>query len=227
MIKRLFDICIAALLVAICAPVIFCAAIGIWLSSPGPVLYRAQRVGRHGKIFDMLKLRTMHITAAEGSRITAPGDQRVFQFGRFIRNLKIDELPQFLNILCGDMSLVGPRAEDPLIVEQHYSEWMMETLHVAPGVTSPGAIYGYIMSETLLSPHEPEASYVEHMLQPKLALERAYLDRANLLSDIHYILLTARSIIGQVVGHPVALPSADIKAARHWAPQGPYPIVRI
>lgn len=223
MVKRLFDIAVAAILLLLSAPLLAVAALGILLSSPGPLLYRARRAGRNGVPFEMLKLRTMHVGTAGASAITAPGDARVFAFGGLIRNLKIDELPQFWNILTGDLSLVGPRAEDPAIVARDYNDWMKETLRVAPGITSPGAIYNYLMADVLLDPADPEGSYVGRMLTPKLALERAYIDRAGFFSDIHYVVLTAWAIVGQALGRPATLPAADINAARCWAPDGPYP----
>jgi lipopolysaccharide/colanic/teichoic acid biosynthesis glycosyltransferase len=222
MVKRLFDIAVAAILLLFSAPLLAAAALGILLSSPGPLLYRARRAGRNGVPFEMLKLRTMHVGTAGASAITAPGDARVFAFGGLIRNLKIDELPQFWNILTGDLSLVGPRAEDPAIVARDYNDWMKETLRVAPGVTSPGAIYNYLMADVLLDPANPEGSYVERMLTPKLALERAYIDRAGFFSDMHYVILTAWAIVGQALGRPATLPAIDIDAARRWAPDGPY-----
>ena len=224
--KRLFDVPVAALLLLLCSPVLVIAALGIWLTSPGPLLYRARRTGRHGTEFYMFKLRTMHVETASASAITAPGDTRIFPFGRVIREFKIDELPQFWNILIGDMSLVGPRAEDPMIVSLHYSDWMIETLSVAPGLTSPGAIYGYMVSDTFLDPNDPESSYVARLLRPKLALERAYIERANFVQDICYIILTIWAIIGRAFGRQTLLPQADIEAAKKWAPEGFYPSSR-
>lgn len=218
MIKRLFDIVVAALALLVAAPFIVVAAIGIMLTSPGPIFYRARRAGRDGALFTMYKLRTMHVAQNEASSITSPGDSRIFPFGNLIRRLKIDELPQFWNILNGNMSFVGPRPEAPDIVEKHYSDWMHETLQIRPGVTSPGAIYNYLMADTLLEDSDPEGSYVRNLLPPKLALERAYLERANFFSDLTYIVLTAWAIMAHVLGRDVRLPEADIKNARRWAP---------
>ena len=224
MIKRLFDIAVAAFALILTAPFFMAAAIGIKFTSPGPIFFRAQRVGRNGVQFTMYKLRTMHVAHDNNaSSITAPGDSRVFPIGNLIRKLKIDELPQFWNILNGDMSLVGPRPEAPNIVEQHYRDWMHETLLIRPGVTSPGAIYNYLMADTLLDHNDPEGSYARNVLPPKLALERAYLERASFLSDLGYVILTAWSIMANVLGYASQLPKADITNARRWAPQGPYP----
>ena len=224
MTKRLFDIAVATLALLFATPFLAVAAIGIILASPGPIVYRAQRVGRHGAVFTMYKLRTMHLAQTEASSITSPGDNRIFPFGNLIRRLKIDELPQFWNILNGNMSWVGPRPEAPDIVDKHYTDWMRETLRTRPGVTSPGAIYNYLMVVTLLDENDPEGSYACKMLPPKLALERAYLERASFFGDLTYVLLTAWAIVAHVLGRDVRLPEIDITNARRWAPKGPYPI---
>lgn len=218
MAKRLFDIAFALIALVVSAPLILFGVIGIKISSPGSVIFPARRVGKRGAIFTMYKLRTMHITRNEGSSITAPGDGRIFVFGEILRGLKIDELPQFWNILRGDMSIVGPRAEAVEMVEDHFTGWMRETLEVAPGATSPGAIYNYIMSEKLLDPNDPEGSYVRHMLIPKLALERAYIERINVISDLYYIVLTIKAIAGNALGRKVRLPTKLMRLASKWAP---------
>ncbi|PRX28362.1 Sugar transferase involved in LPS biosynthesis (colanic, teichoic acid) [Meinhardsimonia xiamenensis] len=223
MAKRLFDIALATLALLLSAPFVAVAALGILLSSPGPVFYRARRVGRGGSVFTMYKLRTMHVTQDGTSAITAPGDVRIFPFGNLIRRLKIDELPQFWNILNGDMSVVGPRPEAPEIVDKIYTDWMRETLRVRPGITSPGAIYNYLMAEVLLDDTDPEGTYARNLLPPKLALERAYLERATFFSDLVYIALTGWAIIAHVLRRDVRLPEVDITNAHRWAPQGPYP----
>ena len=223
MIKRLFDLAAAALALLVALPLIMVAAIGIRLSSSGPVFYRASRVGRNGAIFTMYKLRTMHVTSEGAGSITSPNDDRIFPFGNLMRMLKIDELPQFWNILNGDMSMVGPRPEAPDIVENYYADWMYETLRTRPGVTSPGAIYNYLMSDSLVDDNDPEGSYALKLLPPKLALERAYLERAHFLSDMGYVVLTAWAIVAHLLGREVRLPETDISTAHLWVPQGPYP----
>lgn len=227
MTKRLFDIAVAGLALLVFAPFIAIAAVGIKLTSPGPLFYRARRVGRNGAVFTMYKLRTMHVSQNQVSSITSPGDNRIFPFGNLVRQVKVDELPQFWNILIGTMSLVGPRPEAPDIVDKHYTDWMRETLRVRPGVTSPGAIYNYLMAHSLIDDADPEGSYARNLLPPKLALERAYLERASVLRDIGYILLTAWAIVAHVLRREVHLPRADVEGARRWAPQGPYPITRL
>lgn len=222
-VKRIVDVSVAMIAFFVVFPILLVAALGIKIASPGPVFYKARRLGKGGKSFLMLKFRTMHVNSDSASAITAPGDSRVFGFGVWLRRLKIDELPQFWNILIGDMSLVGPRPEDPKIAERYYESWMNETLLVAPGVTGPGSVYGYIYGEVLLDDSDPEGSYARNLLPPKLALERAYMERAGLVSDLGYILLTAWAIIMDMLGRDVQLPRNDVEAALHWAPQGPYP----
>lgn len=221
--KRLFDILFAVGALVVSAPLLVVAALGVRATSPGPVLYRAHRVGRGGQVFAMHKFRTMHTGTAEQSAITAPGDTRIYPFGALLRRLKIDELPQFWDILCGHMSVVGPRPEDPQIVARDYSDWMRATLADRPGVTSPGAVYGYLYGEALLDPADPEGSYRDALLPPKLALERAYLERANVVRDLGWIWRTLAAVLAHARGRTIPLPAAEIEAARQWAPQGPYP----
>lgn len=221
-IKRTVDMFVALIALLVVLPILPLIAVGIKITSPGPVFYKARRIGKCGRPFYMLKFRTMHVNSDRKSAITSPGDSRVFGFGVWLRRLKLDELPQFWNILTGDMSVVGPRPEDPKIVDRDYNTWMRETLLVAPGVTGPGSVYGYIFGDALVDMSDPEGSYARNLLPPKLALERAYLDRANLANDLGYILLTLWAIIAHMLGRDVNLPQADIEAAHRWAPQGPY-----
>jgi len=226
LVKRIVDGSVALSALFVLSPVLAIAALGIKMASPGPIFYRARRIGKGGTIFSMLKFRTMHVNSDQASAITAPGDLRIFGFGLWLRCLKIDELPQFWNILIGDMSLVGPRPEDPMIVERDYTEWMRETLLVAPGVTGPGSVYGYLYGEALLDTADPEGSYARHLLPPKLALERAYMERASVLGDLDYVMLTAAAILATVLGRQLPLPPEGAPRARRWAPEGPFPKVR-
>lgn len=215
--KRAFDLAVSLALLTVLFPVIAAAAIGIRLSSPGPVFYRAVRVGKDGRPFEMMKLRTMH-QAGGGSVITSKADPRVFRLGAVLRRLKIDEFPQFWNVVTGDMSIVGPRPEDPKIVQNYYSDWMLETLGVRPGITSMGSIYYYSQGEQLIDDDDPEGSYVERALPAKLAVERAYMERATPLSDIWCVILTAASVVAAATGRPLRASERDLKGAEKWAP---------
>jgi len=214
--KRAFDIAVSASVLLALSPLLALTALGIRLSSPGPVFYPARRVGRGGAVFRMLKFRSMHMGQG-GAVITGPNDARVFPFGRVIRAAKLDELPQFWNVLTGEMSIVGPRPEDPKIVETAYTPWMRETLEVRPGITGPGSILYYSYGEALLDPDDPEGSYVARLLPPKLAVERAYMDRATVGLDAIYAVRTLVAILGVVAGRPVRPLERDVDAARAWA----------
>ena len=203
MFKRGFDVCCSAVALILLAPVMITAAVGIRLSSPGPVLYRAQRAGRGGKPFVMFKLRTMHCRAVAGSSITAANDPRVFTVGRILRALKIDELPQLMNVLIGDMSIVGPRPEALDIVDRYYTPPFRTTLDVRPGLTSPGSICYYTHGEQLLQDGDAEQFYAARLLPAKMALDLDYLQRSSLASDLAVIFETAIVLIQKACGKKV------------------------
>lgn len=174
------------------SPLLAVIAIGIWISDPGPVFYLADRAGLHGVRFQMYKFRTMRIDSASGSRIAATNDPRIFAFGRLLRRLKLDELPQLLNIVRGEMVFVGPRPEDPWIVDHVYTEAEWETLDVLPGLTSPGTLDYFAHAEPLLDRADTEAAYIAGPLQRKLALDRAYAGNASAFRDLRLVLDTIR-----------------------------------
>jgi lipopolysaccharide/colanic/teichoic acid biosynthesis glycosyltransferase len=199
--KRLFDVVCAAIGLLLAAPVLLIAMVGIRLADPGPVLYRARRMGLGGRPFTMYKLRTMLVErGGAGSRVTAANDPRVFRFGRFLRASKIDELPQLLNVLRGEMSFVGPRPEDPDFVLRHYSASERETLSVRPGLAGPGSLYHETHCEWSLGGANPEAAYVEKILPLKLALDLVYVRRRSFRYDLAIIARTLAVIAGKLSG---------------------------
>lgn len=201
MLKRAFDLVASGLGLLAAAPVLALAAAAIRLSSPGPVLYRARRVGRGGRPFVMHKLRTMHHAPQRtGPAITGAADPRVFPVGAFLRKTKIDELPQLLDVLRGEMSIVGPRPEDPEIVAAHYGADGWESLKVRPGLTSPGTLHYYLYSDDVLTGGDPETDYVERLLPAKLARDVEYLRRATFLGDLAVIFRTLAVITLLAVG---------------------------
>ena len=141
MASRPFDLAFATLALIVAAPFLALAAVGIRLSSPGPVLYRARRIGRGGEPFIMYKLRTMHVAPAQVSRITGRDDPRVFPLGRWLRRTKVDELPQLVNVLRGEMAIIGPRPTIPVQVEQ-YTPRQRGRLAVKPGITGWAQVNG-------------------------------------------------------------------------------------
>ena len=191
MVKRLFDI-IASLTALVCfGPVILLAAIGVRLSSKGPAFYCAQRAGVNGEPFTLYKLRTMKIDqGSNASAVTGAADARVFAFGSLLRKTKLDELPQLWNILRGDMSVVGPRPEDMIIVEKHYDEIAMATLAVRPGLSGVSSLYNYTHGEKMLTGENPEQIYAERLLPIKMALETVYIRDASFAYDIWIICRT-------------------------------------
>ena len=216
--KRLIDIVLTLALLIIVFPIMLVATVGIMINSPGPILYHATRLGKGGKSFTMFKFRSMHVAShkSSGAVITVHGDKRIFQFGKILRKTKVDELPQLLNVLLGSMSLVGPRPEDPKIVETYFTDWMKYTLRSRPGITSPGAIFYYGVGEKLIKEDDPEGSYARVLLPPKMAIERAYLERATWLSDLVCIAHTALAVLGAMINRPVLPLARDRKAALKW-----------
>ncbi len=183
MAKRAFDVFLSAVGLLPLSPVFLVIAIAIRLDSPGPVFYRATRVGRDGKLFKLYKFRTMVADADKiGPGITTAGDPRVTRVGRFLRRTKLDEFPQLINVLKGEMSLVGPRPEDPRYVALYTPE-QREVLRVRPGITSPASLR-FRYEEGLLEGKNWEEYYIEEILPTKLAIDLEYVHTYNLLHDL-------------------------------------------
>ena len=201
MVKRLFDIIASLFALTVLAPVFLAAAIGIRLSSRGPILFRTERAGRNGEPFVMHKFRTMRTEQPAGaSAITAQRDSRVFPWGSLLRQLKIDELPQLFDVLRGKMSVVGPRPEDLRIVRAYYAPEHRQTLTVRPGLASPGSIYNYTHGEGLIGGQDPEGDYLRKLLPVKLALELVYVRHTSLSYDFWIICRTIGVIVQIALG---------------------------
>ena len=139
-------------------------------------------------------------TGTPADPITAWQDSRIFPFGKILRATKIDELPQLINVVKGDMALVGPRPEAPEIVREHYSPDDVSTLQITPGLTSPGTLYYYTHCEPMLQSDSVIEIYVQRLLPLKLALDRVYLKRATIFYDLRVIWRTVTVIVGRVFG---------------------------
>ena len=214
-VKRIIDILLTLNALIVFSPLLILAAIGIKLSSPGPILYGAKRVGQNGKHFTMYKFRTMTVRQSTGaSVITARNDRRIFPFGALLRKLKIDELPQLFNILKGDMSIVGPRPEDVNIVEKYFTAEYRRTLLVKPGLASPGSIYNYTHGEKILGQQETEKLYVEKLLPTKMALELVYTFEASLAYDIQIIFRTFCTVFAIARGRDIFSNPPEIRRAQ-------------
>lgn len=194
MIKRLFDFLVSVLALAVLSPFMLILAIVVVVDSGPPVFYRQARVGRDGKVFRIIKFRTMVTGADASGRLTVRGDSRVTRVGRFLRSSKLDELPQLLNVALGQMSVVGPRPEVPEFVEYYSPADKAIVLSVRPGITDNASIEFRNESELLDTADDPKRCYVEQILPAKLALYREYVNGRSFGKDIMIILKTIRAI---------------------------------
>ncbi len=179
---------------AILSPLWVVIGVMIKVEDGGPVLYKARRVGLRGDIFRLFKFRTMVMNADKiGAAITAQNDPRVTKIGHFLRKTKLDELPQLFNVLKGDMSLVGPRPEDPSYVAL-YTEEQKKILNVRPGITSAASL-AYRHEEQLLSGLDWETTYKTQVMPAKLAIDLEYLSRRTFWADLELIFKTIKSMV--------------------------------
>lgn len=190
-VKRVFDIFCAALGIIGTSPIWLFAVIGIKLSDPGPVFYMAHRIGKDNAEFLMYKFRSMRVDREADEKGFKADANRIFKFGNLIRRLKIDELPQLLNILKGDMSIVGPRPASVDQVEIVRAGINEVASYVKPGLTGPSALYDYIYGDTI----EDETEYEEKVLPTRLKLDVYYVYRRCCLFDIQMIWWTIVCIL--------------------------------
>lgn len=185
LVKRGFDIVCAALGLVLLAPTLLFAAVWVRLDSPGPVLFRQTRVGRFGVPFTIHKFRTMRVEP--GAAITVGEDPRITRSGRFLRQTKLDELPQLWDVLRGVMSLVGPRPELPHYVALYPADLRERVLAVRPGITDPASLAFSHEAELLAAAADPEREYREVILPAKLRLSADYAATASLATDLRLI----------------------------------------
>ena len=195
--KRIFDIVSSSVVLVVLSPVFAAIAVWIKLDSPGPVFYRQVRVGRGNRDFYLYKFRSMRVGADRQGLITVGGnDPRVTRPGHFIRKYKLDEFPQLINVIKGDMSIVGPRPEVRKYVEMYTPE-QMKVLCVRPGLTDPASIRYRNENELLATVEDPERYYREVIMPDKLRLSLEYVHRASFWMDIKFIFGT----LGEIVRH--------------------------
>jgi lipopolysaccharide/colanic/teichoic acid biosynthesis glycosyltransferase len=194
-VKRVLDLLFAAAGLVFTLPLLLVCGVAIRLDSEGPALFRQRRIGKNGHPFQIMKLRTMYReTGGVGPKLTARGDARITRLGRWLRGLKIDELPQLFNVLRGEMSLVGPRPEVPEYVAL-YDDRQREVLAFRPGVTGPASL-AYVNEESMLASQEArEDFYVKTLMVRKLELDLAYCQGISLLGDLRLIILTLGRIL--------------------------------
>jgi lipopolysaccharide/colanic/teichoic acid biosynthesis glycosyltransferase len=194
--KRAFDVVAAGAGIVLAAPLLLLAAVAIKCDSPGPVLFRQERVGRGGRTFRIHKLRTMSDDAVlRGPMLTVGADERITRIGHFLRRTKLDELPQLLDVLRGDMSLVGPRPELPHYVAQYPPALRDRVLALRPGITDPASLALADESRLLQQAADPEREYVEVFLPRKLQVAASYAERATLATDLKVIARTLCLVI--------------------------------
>lgn len=190
MIKRAFDTSVATVGLLVLLPLFIIIAGLIKLDSPGPVFFRQVRIGRRLRPFRIVKFRTMVPEAPRtGGLITVGEDPRITRVGRWLRKTKLDELPQLLNVVKGEMSFVGPRPEVPHYVELFHQDYE-EILQVAPGITDLASLAYRNEAELLGKAADPEMEYVHHILPEKIRLAKEYVHRSSLRFDLRVILMT-------------------------------------
>jgi lipopolysaccharide/colanic/teichoic acid biosynthesis glycosyltransferase len=188
--KRLFDIIFSSLGLLFLGPLLVVVAFIIKLDSPGPVLFLQERIGKNFRPFSIYKFRSMSVDAPQkGPSITVGGDKRVTRVGKFLRRYKIDELPQLINVLRGEMSFVGPRPEVRKYVELFRKDYE-KLLTIRPGITDPASIHFSDEENVLSSSVNWEETYMTKILPEKIRLAEAYVDNHTILTDIRLIVQT-------------------------------------
>ena len=188
--KRVFDVCFSLIGLLLSSPLFLLGAILAKLQSKGPMFYKAKRVGKGGTVFEMYKFRTMVSNADRiGSSLTTYRDTRITRIGRFLRWTKLDELPNLINVIKGEMSLIGPRPEAPVYVK-YYTERQRQVLQVKPGMTGPSQIANRDEEEKLKGRSDAEHYYITELMPKKLDLDLHYVATQSIVSDIRWLLKT-------------------------------------
>jgi lipopolysaccharide/colanic/teichoic acid biosynthesis glycosyltransferase len=211
--KRILDMVGAITGLAILWPLFIILAVLVRLSSPGPVIFRHLRVGQHGRLFEVLKFRTMHATGEQaGPQVTIAGDPRLTPLGRKLRNLKLDELPQLWNVLRGEMSLVGPRPDVPGYADKLTGS-LARVLQLRPGITGPASLFLRDEEALLGTIADPLAYYDEVLFPLKVRIDLAYLEEWTLRKDIAYIIVTIAPFADRWLH---VIPRPDVDGAAPW-----------
>ena len=215
----MLDAVIASLALALLAPVFAIVSIAIKLRNDGPVFYRQARVGKHGCEFQLLKFRSMRVGAdARGAGVTVHGDDRITAIGRTLRRWKLDELPQLVNVLRGEMSLVGPRPELPRFVAT-YQPWMTAVLDYSPGISDVASLAFMDEEEILAAAEDPQRVYVSHILPEKVAISLRYAERSSVVSDLGVLFKTVGTLLSSRLSR-YPLPAGDRGIGSASRPKG-------
>ena len=195
--KRGFDLFNSLLALIVLSPLFLFICVGIKLSSKGPVFYKSERVGLNGKLFTMLKFRSMHVKE-EGTKESRylVNRSRIFKFGSFLRKSKLDELPQLINVFLSDMSVVGPRPYPQVVVDQLYSGKYADVIEVKPGLSCFDSLYDYAHGELFVTNEE---KYAAEVIPVRTELARMYVDKKGIKTDVYIILRTIGMIFDIIV----------------------------
>jgi lipopolysaccharide/colanic/teichoic acid biosynthesis glycosyltransferase len=198
LVRRLLDLALAVPAVIILGPAMLALAAAIRAESAGPAIFRQVRIGRDGEPFTILKFRTMRDdVAADTVRMGGREDPRITRLGGLLRRTRLDELPQLVNVIRGEMTMVGPRAEIPQFVEG-YTAAQREVLSVPPGITGPGQLeYARRFEPLLDGVDDPNRVYVERILGPKLEIDLEYVRHRSLAGDVRILVRTALLVLGR------------------------------
>ena len=210
--QRVIDVTVSLTFLLLLSPVLIAVALAVAIDSAGPVFYCASRCGKGGKLFRMWKFRTMITGADRSGAITGRNDFRITPMGSLLRRTKLDELPQFLNVLLGDMTLVGPRPESPDIVAV-YTPWQRQVLRVKPGVTGRVQLESREESDSIPEGVDPRQHYLDHLMVPKLEMDLAYIKVRTPWSDICILGETALYVLRCLSGKLVRCYPAKVRQA--------------
>ena len=193
--KRVFDVIVSLIMLITLLPVFIILGIAIKIDSKGPVFFRQERITQYGRTFRIFKFRTMVNNAEKlGTQVTVGNDSRITKVGSFIRNCRLDEISQLLNILTGDMTFVGTRPEVKKYVD-YYTKEMMATLLLPAGVTSLASIYYKDEAELLEKSENPDKTYIEEILPEKMEYNLQSIEKFNFMEDIKIMFMTAFAVI--------------------------------
>jgi lipopolysaccharide/colanic/teichoic acid biosynthesis glycosyltransferase len=216
--KRTFDVVVAAVLLLLTLPLMLIIACAIRVSSPGPTVFRAVRVGRGGHEFMMYKFRSMRLHVKAASDLTVHRDPRITGIGRFLRATKLDELPQVINVLRGDMSIIGPRPESPRYVALYTPE-QRQVLNVRPGITGPAQL-AFPHYEKVLKGDDPEQFFIKYVLPVKVAINIQYVKHQSFWGDMRILLRTCLAIVHRTHRESAIPAEVALAYARSYAEAG-------
>lgn len=196
-IKRIADIFFSLIALIILSPLWIVAGVGVYISDPGPIIYKSDRVGKGNKVFKMYKFRSMRIDKNATEKSLRADSSRIFKWGKIMRDTKLDELPQLVNVLIGDMSIIGPRPASVDQVAITRSGKYAITSQLKPGLSGPSALYDYIYGDQF----EDEEEYKIKVLPTRLELDLCYLKKMSIVYDAKMIFYTIECIINLIIHH--------------------------